>query len=225
MNPKSTIETLNRFLYHGYGGGLFTHVVNHSFRETSMGIFSIGPIQDIGMIATSGLTFEEYLELISNQRYSAILYDYSLLCIECQITNGEISRHRYMYIPCPLRNDVVAGRPDEIEVADFLSQVDRATLNEKMLSQGYFRFDFTNNPSPKGIYHPQSHLTLMSPDCRIGLKSPISISEFLTFIFDNFYPNSSKLWLDYQPHLKVICKETIREEESSRMHLYWADET
>lgn len=217
------METLNRFLFEGYGIGFFTHVLNHFAREIELGIYSISPVQDIGMIATKGMTLKEYLDIISSQRYSAILYDYSIISIECQIKNGKIIRHRYIYIPCPLKKEIIAGRPDEIEVADFLSQIDKSALETKILSQGYLRFDFTSDTPPDGVYHPKSHLTFISSDCRIGLKAPLSIAEFLTFIFDNFYPKNAIFWHDFQPHLKSTCSDTILDEETSRMHLYWME--
>jgi len=224
MNPVSAAGVLNNFLYEGYAQGVFRHVNTHLAVEVAARLFTVSPAVDVGMIDTQNLNFEEYIRVISEERYSAIFSDYSLLSLEWEVKNSEINRHRYMYIPCPVRSDVILERPPEIEIADFFSQLDGEVLSSNLISQGYLRFDYTKDVVKKEIKHPIAHMTMISPDCRVAMRAPLSAADFLNFIFDNFYPQHSDLWLDYQPHLRVLCEDTIRPEEMNRMHMYWADE-
>lgn len=223
MNPKSSVTVLNNFLYEAYGEGIFAHVNPHVVHEVGPQKAVIQPNTEIGIIASGGMTLEEYLSLIESGRYSAILFDYSLVALECTVIKGAISRHRYLYIPCPLKDSVTRGRPVELPIGDFLEQLDPIEIRESIISQGFIRFDYTTDPTPSELHHPLSHVTLSSPNCRIALRAPISIADFLTFIFDNFYPGKEKTWLKYQPFLTCPGEDTIRTHETMRMHLYWSD--
>jgi hypothetical protein len=224
MNPVSAVKVLNTFLYEGYAQGIFRHVNTHLATQGAARFFSVAPAVEIGMIDTKNLSFDEYIRLISEERYSAILHDYSLLSVEWEIKNSEIVRHRYLYIPCPIKNDILLERPAEIEIADFFSQLDRNSLANHLISQGYLRFDYTTDIVVKDIHHPVAHMTIISSDCRVAMRSPLSAGDFFNFIFDNFYPQYSNFWLDFLPHLRTLCEDTIRETEINRMHIYWADE-
>lgn len=224
MNPVSAVKLLNIFLYEGYAQGIFRHVNTHLATQGAARLFSVAPAIEVGMIDTNNLSFDEYIRLISEERYSAIFFDYSLISVEWEIKNSEIVRHRYTYIPCPIKNDVFLERPAEIEIADFFSQLDRSLLGDHLISQGYLRFDYTTDIVSKDMHHPLAHMTTISPDCRVAMRSPLSVGDFFNFIFDNFYPQYTSFWLDYQPHLRMLSEDTIRGAETNRMHIYWADE-
>lgn len=224
MNPISAVTVLNSFLYEGYAQGIFRHVNTHLATQGASRTFSVAPAIEVGMIDTKNLSYDEYIRLISEERYSAILLDYSLLSIEWETKGTEIVRHRYMYIPCPVRSDVISERPVEIEIADYFSQLDRKLLGDYLISQGYLRFDYTKDIVLKDIHHPIAHMTTISSDCRVAMRSPLSVGDFFNFIFDNFYPSHASFWLDYQPHLRTLCEDTIRDSEVNRMHFYWVDE-
>lgn len=224
MNPVSAVKVLNCFLYEGYAQGIFRHVNTHFATQGAGRLFSVAPAVEVGMVDTKNLNFDEYIRLISEERYSVIFFDYSLLSVEWETKNSEITRHRYLYIPCPVNSDVISERPIEIEIADFFTQLDRSALSNHLISQGFLRFDYTTDIVLKDIHHPIAHMTTISPDCRIAMRSPLSAADFFNFIFDNFYPQYSGFWLDYQPHLRTLCEDTIRETETSRMHIYWVDE-
>lgn len=224
MNPHAATERLNTFLFEGYGSGLFKHVNTHLVSDGRDRLSSVGPAIDIGMVATDGLTYQEFVRLISEERYSAILYDYSLLTLEWEVKQGHITRHRYMYIPCPVKQEVMKEMPAEIGIADYLTQLDQTSLAGNFLSHGYVRFDYTTDLVTSDIHHPLAHMTVISSDCRLALRAPISVAEFITFVFDNFYPSRSDVWLDFQPHLKAECEDTIRPAEMARMHLHWVGE-
>lgn len=223
MNPRSAVGVLNDFLYSAYGEGLFAHVNTHVVQDVGPEKAVIQPNVEIGIVASKGMTIEEYFSIIDDGRYSAILYDYSLVTLECTFVKGKISRHRYFYIPCPLQHSVTHGRPEDLSIGDFFRQINADDLLNSAVSQGFIRFDYTTDPVQSEMHHPLSHVTLSSPDCRIALKAPISIAEFLTFIFDNFYPGKDKTWLEFQPFLACQSEDTIRNHETMRMHMFWAD--
>ncbi|MBW9335598.1 DUF2290 domain-containing protein [Herbaspirillum sp. RU 5E] len=224
MNPRSAVTVLNRFLYEGLASDLFLHVNSHVVRDHGHDLTTLAPSADIGMIATTGLTLTEYVSLLAEERYSAIFNDYSIFSVECTFNGTEITRHRYTYIPCPLSQALMAQRPTYMAIADYIEQVDSEKLRENFLSQGHVRFDFAKDEVDPEIFHPLSHLTLISSDCRIALRAPLSISDFLTFIFDNFHSHHSKDWLEYRPQLTSACEDTIRDEETTRIHMFWMTE-
>lgn len=212
---------LNDFLYDGYGKGIFAHVNSHMI-VTSLGDRTVlRPIKEIGIINQSGISLNEYFRLISEGKYSAIFFDYSLLSVESIFLDNNILRHRYIYIPCPIKKELTEKRPEEVEIYDYLQQINLDNMRDSIISQGYLRFDYTTDEPPENTYHPASHLTFISSDCRIGLRSPISIASFFTFIFENFYPDKIATWLKYQPHLNLSYEDCIRDHETSRMHLHW----
>ena len=44
----------------------------------------------------------EYLEFLRTRRYSALLFDGSILQISLDIESGKLIKHRYSYYPCPV---------------------------------------------------------------------------------------------------------------------------
>lgn len=221
MNVQTNTGTLNNFLYDGYGSGLFTHVNTHTVVAHSKNKFSVGPAQNIGMIAVDGLTYDEYLRIISEERYSAIFFDYSLVCLEWEVTDGRISRHRYMYIPCPLSKKILEEMPPDFGIADYLLQANRDAVINNFISQGYIRFDYTTDVVSSEIHHPLAHFTTISANCRLALKAPLSTSEFFNFLFENFYPEKLNSWTPFERYLRMKCEDTIRPLEKGRMHLSW----
>ncbi len=47
-------------------------------------------------------TLFEYLEFLKTRRYSALLFDGSILQISLDIERDKLIRHRYSYYPCPI---------------------------------------------------------------------------------------------------------------------------
>jgi hypothetical protein len=56
--------------------------------------------------------------------------------------------------------------------------------------------------------------------------SPMSISHFLNFVFDNFQKAAARFWLNYAPFLKSDgIESTITESEQLLHHVFWLEDT
>ena len=51
-------------------------------------------------------TIDQYLTWLASGDYSALLYDGSLIQLSYEVEDGEVSRHRLSYVPCPYDLDL-----------------------------------------------------------------------------------------------------------------------
>lgn len=221
MNPRDLCTKLNELLADGLSEGVFVAIQPHLLIGSQSGE-SLAPSQPIGMIGTgaSGVTFADYIQLLENARYSIVLADYSLVTIECFFETRRLVKHRYGYIPCPVVPVLAQGRPEDTAVADWLKEVVAAWGLDALLSLGTYRFDYA--PKQKAQGHPASHFTFASADCRIPVRAPMGISDFLNFIFDNFFRQHLSFWRKFSPFLTCAgVEDTIEVDEMVRHHISW----
>lgn len=127
----------------------------------------------------------EYVALVRERQYTALLSDFSLLQMSCWLERGSIVKHRLGYFPCPLLVD-----PDEVEewgLLDWLELLRGEDLRERLRQDAPLRFDF--DPAASGEGHSASHLHVSRQCCRIPVYAPLSPGRFIRFIFSHFYPN------------------------------------
>jgi len=224
MRPRALCDRLNQFLVTGLTNEVFLAVQHHILdgpprRQT------LSPVSAPGMISPAGISANEFLGILDENRYSAVFADGALVIIECAFADDHLESHRYSYIPCPVDSALLLLRPEEITIADWLRDVVLAEGIGVFRSVGTYRFDCTRIvPLTRTNPHPLSHLTFASADCRVPVKGPLSIADFMNFIFDNFYRHHRRLWLDYSSHLTCIGTEpTITWEEQQLHHLHWED--
>jgi hypothetical protein len=56
------------------------------------------------------------------------------------------------------------------------------------------------------------------------VRGPLSIADFLNFVFDNFYRQHRPIWLDYSSHMTCLGTEaTITLAEQQLHHVHWLD--
>ncbi|MGY8704273.1 DUF2290 domain-containing protein [Bradyrhizobium sp. 18BD] len=225
MKPRALCNKINEFLEKGLEQGVFLAIQPHLLRGLA-GSEALEPPVNIGMLTAGGVSVSEYVELLDADRYSAVFHDHALLMLQCNFAGNEIRNHRYGYIPCPIRPDLMVDRPEDIPVADWVRSVVSSTGVDSFLSLGTYRFDFTKSPPTRSTEpHPVSHLTFASAGCRLPVRSPMTISHMLSFLFDNFYRQYRTFWNDFAPHLNGgVLGDTITESEQMLHHLTWADE-
>tara|TARA_B110001469_G_scaffold123524_1_gene135705 strand:+ start:9731 stop:10411 length:681 start_codon:yes stop_codon:yes gene_type:complete len=220
MRTKEICRVLNDFLFEGLGSGVFigvqTHLVGSADSKETL-----EPSERIGMIPPGGISIKSYLELITQNKYSAVFLDGSVMCIQCTFSNETLTKHRYTYIPYPFDPSTLSGRPDDIPLADWISELVAPEATEHFRSSGTLRFDYSDKPiiDPESP-HPFSHMTFGSNDCRVPVRSPLSIVDFLNIVFDNFQRQGRLVWLGFAPHIRCgIQKTSIRENELQFHHL------
>jgi hypothetical protein len=225
MRPRALCNKINELFERGLEEGVFLAIQTHLLHGiTSREI--LGPSTNIGMLSEGGVSVPEYLELLDSDRYSAVFDDHALLMVQCIFENSQILAHRYGYVPCPVKAELLAGRPEDISIADWIRLILSSSGIEAFISVGTYRFDFTKvTPARLSDPHPASHFTFAAARCRLPVRSPMSISHILSFLFDNFYRHHRPFWNDFAPHLTgVAIADTITEGEQMLHHLTWADE-
>lgn len=224
MKPRELCTKINEFLEQGFAEGVFLAIQTHLLDHTTIGE-TLTPPNAIGMLSDRGVSLDEYVALLEGNRYSAVCDDYALLTIECTFIRGKLESHRYGYIPCPFDQELMSLRPEDVTMADWIKESVLPIGNSAFRSVGTYRFDCVRKPPKKSdAPHPVSHLTFASPDCRIPIRSPLSLSSFFDFLFDNFYRHHANFWRKYSPFMNCVgTDDTISADELVRHHLSWLD--
>lgn len=221
MKPGLLARNIDEFLADGFAEDIFLAIQGHVAKEAG-GKWELGPYFYSGMISEGGISIEDYIRILDSNSYSAVFFDGSVIILQARFDEQNISSHRYFYIPCPVDRNAVIGRPPDVMLSDWLKEY----LDEEGIagfrSVGTYRFDFIELEEPPKEPHPISHLTFASPGCRIPVKSPLSPSLFIDFVFYNFY---FSIWGFYKKYRdQLIClglDESISAEERERLHLHY----
>lgn len=223
MRPIDICVQLNSFLAQGMADQ-FVEAFEHHKTEEINGRTILGPASKQQMISPGGVSFDEYIELLDTNSYSAVFFDSALVSIQCYFDGNDIQAHRYLYIPCPIGKALTRGRPSEISLADWLRNSDPKELKRSFHSSGNLRFDYTVDvPADTEDPHPLSHFTFGASTCRIPVRAPLSPSGFLEFLFENYYRSYQERWRTFAPHLNCGgIGDTLSAEDSAKHHLNWA---
>lgn len=181
-------------------------------------------------------TVSGYIEIFESRNYAFVLNDGAIIQVEYLFNEKkEIKKHRLSYHPCPL--DI--QEDFELPFLDnFYDRLAKTSLSPKgdtnpdankfdavntIKLRSSLRFDYCVNSAKEN--HPASHLTLLSTDCRIPMRAPLSFKSFIKILFESFYPS---IW-DNSCWQKNIYGElehhqmpkTISLEQLSRHHVNW----
>lgn len=161
-------------------------------------------------------TIDQYATWLTNGDYSALLYDGSLIQISYGVEDGEVSRHRLAYFPCPYdldRDLLKQGMPVADAVA--LRRGSDAVLRSPI------RFDFDRQAAAPG--HPASHFTINGTDCRIACVAPLHVMRFLDFIFRHFHAPLHAVHRSFfaSAPSQHIGLSSLANQERRHVHLAW----
>lgn len=224
MRPRPLCDKLNEFLTAGLASDIFLAIQTHLLKVDGRKQL-LDPAVAPGMVSAGGISVDEFLSILDENRYSAVFTDGALLLIQCTFVDERLDTHRYSYIPCPVDPQLLQLRPDEVTLADWLRDSVFTEGVSVFRSTGTYRFDCVRlAPSRDQSPHPISHFTFGSSDCRVPVRSPLSIADFLNFVFDNFYREHRRVWLDYSSYLTCTGTDmTITVEEQQLHHLHWEE--
>jgi hypothetical protein len=160
----------------------------------------------------------EYLEFLKARRYSALLFDGSILQISVEIERGQLIKHRYSYYPCPIefkKGDLILLSEEE-PISDIVeSRIENDPTD--ILLRTPLRFDFDSEVWNFG--EPHSHLHFNHPDCHCALAPAIYPSFFIKFVFRHCYPD---LWVEH-PDLELLAQDMtgywLKDTEEQFLHL------
>lgn len=174
----------------------------------------------------SHLTIGNYLQWARGEDYSALLPDGSLIQMTYTLSGSEIVGHRLCYVPSPVTT--IVDWKDVIEEEGWLGG-DYAELISALLLESHeysalksiIRFDY--DPASAGIGHPPSHLTINSVECRIPCIAPLAPADFVSFIFEHFYPMEWRRLNRFFDALPKISRsaDLIPDTHRNAPHLAW----
>ncbi len=161
-------------------------------------------------------TVDQYATWLASGDYSALLYDGSLIQLFYEVDDGEISRHRLSYFPCPYNLDrALLG--DGIPPADVIELY----RDRDVALRSPIRFDFDRHAADDG--HPASHFTVNSIDCRIACVAPLHVMRFLDFIFRHFHAQLHAAHRHFfeTAHAQHIGPPSLNDDDRRTVHLAW----
>jgi hypothetical protein len=167
---------------------------------------------------------ETYFGWLMARQYSVVLLDGALLQITFDFRSDRFAGHRLAYIPCPF--DIGDDGAERLRIEPILDVIDgyRDRGEEYLRLRSPIRFDY--DPTAASLEHPASHITLNHQDCRIPACAPLTLAQFIEFIFRRFYPS---VWAEHDfladADQHPWRREIVGEHEQS-LHLNWrADPT
>jgi len=161
-------------------------------------------------------TIDQYVTWLTNGDYSALLYDGSLIQLSYTVEDGEVTRHRLCYFPCPYNLDHALLREGQplADIVDLYRDSD-AVLRSPI------RFDFDSEASAKG--HPASHFTINGADCRIACVARLHVMRFLDFIFRHFHGRLHAAHRTFfaTAHALHIGPGSLADNDRKQIHFAW----
>lgn len=174
----------------------------------------------------------EYRDALERQDYSFLLNDGGIAQILLDYDGNSVLKYRYAYLPCPI--SLAGGEADDSEeidlyakgeIRDFLkrslSSMDGSDFRDNLVMVAPLRFEWDRNQDLEN--EPRSHVHLGVSEGRVAVSHPVSVRNFLHFVFKNFYPRDFGKFEDLQKlkkgRMPEIPKEScIREHE--KRHAY-----
>lgn len=171
-----------------------------------------------GKNSANSILFDEEkscLELLSvirpERQYTFLLYDKSIIQVEYRIVDDEIIKGRLLFLK--LQNKVWGFEElrEYVHTPDLLDEI----LNEESGFPIMIRIDF-DPLNHVECSHPKAHFVFSNvKDCRIPMKSIATLSQFVNFVFLQFYNKRINL-----PD-KTTFASTITDAESQLFHINW----
>lgn len=174
----------------------------------------------------------EYIWLLGTGNYTCLLYDGALLQLAFTFKRADIIRHRLCYYPCPLESEHKFVDPETDIVAELLTALEREAdrlgledaealvmepLEDAWLRlRSPMRFDFYLHE--EGRNHSRCHVHIGDNECRVPVFGPLSVGDFVRFVFRNFYP---AIWEEHeflQTWPLGIGTRTIGDTEELQVH-------
>lgn len=163
-------------------------------------------------------SMKNYRHWVENACYSAMLFDGALLQVTYVFENEEVVGHRLAYVPCPFELD-----PHDLEDLEptFVLDVAAESGFDLISLRTAIRFDYDPIEAKPG--HPAVHLTLNESHSRIACAGPVTLHQFLIFVFDEFYLGAGNLSKYFKGFPKMSADfRTITHAEERLPHFNWS---
>lgn len=131
------------------------------------------------------LRVKQYMKILSDNAFLAILSDYSLVRCSFVFVDNKIISENLLWWPCPIQID--SNMVEEFGLLETIEMILEDKEVEKyirMRSPIRMDFDVENNTEE----HPGAHLHMEHEECRINTDEPICFNRFINYIIKSFYP-------------------------------------
>ncbi len=184
MTADQIIAAINNLIFEWQKCGLVLDSRNHQAYQRANGVVEVTWGNDGYILKDNEFaSLDEYCSLLESRQYSMLLTDGSMLPISYKLTRREIIGHRLCWYPSPLAwAETIAIENIVAFVLERMSTGDTGFFR----GRGPIRFDFA--PEQAKEDHPVTHLHLGHEECRIPVKSSLSLRSFMGFVVENFYP-------------------------------------
>lgn len=172
----------------------------------------------------------EYRDALERKDYSFLLNDGGIVQILLDYEGKSVLKYRYAYLPCPisLASGGEIGLYAEGEKGDSLkrslSSMDGSDFRDSLVIVAPLRFEWERDQDLED--EPKSHVHLGVSEGRVAVSHPVSVWNFLHFVFKNFYPDEFKKFKDSHkftrnkiPGIPKAEESCIREHEREHAHI------
>lgn len=157
----------------------------------------------------------EYCALIEKKQYSMLLSDGAFFQISYTLERDRIVKHRLCWYPAPI--ELTTEIIDNESIIDFILQKMNEGALETLRLRSPIRFDYA--PDDTKDRHPTVHMHISHEDCRIPVRSPLCLRDFMIFIVDNFYPDLIEITSLYERAGNWNGQDTLTNNEKSKLHM------
>lgn len=160
-------------------------------------------------------TIDHYRSILERRDFVLCFQDGGLIQIYYEIENGEITKHRLCFFPCPFRF-TFEDRQD-ISLADIPLLFNEVELRQRIKLNSPIRFEYDAELSDD--QHAHSHFSLNKETFRMPAYGPISLGHFFRFVLRYFYEtefSGVSTWTELRPRL---YSRTLRYPPPHELHL------
>ena len=215
MTSEQLIASINQLVFDWQKCGLVLDSRNHHAYQRANGVVEVTWGND-GFVLKDNVfaSLEEYCSLIESKQYSILLTDGSMLQLSYKFNRRVIIGHRLCWYPAPieLNEDI-----DIYSIIDYVLERMATGDTQFFRARSPIRFDYA--PEQAKEEHPVTHLHIGHEDCRIPVKSSLSIKSFMTFIVENFYPEIKENQALYGSTAHWFSGDDLTDGQRFRHHL------
>lgn len=215
MTSDQLIGHIHQLIFEWQRCGLVLDSRNHQAYKRANGIVEVTWGNDGYVMKNNDYaSLDEYCSLIESKQYSMLLSDGAMIQVSYKFEQKRIVGHRLCWYPSPIEID---ENVDGYSLVDYVLEQMASGNTQNFRSRGPLRFDYA--PDQAREDHPVSHLHLGHEDCRIPVKSSLSIRAFMMFIVQNFYPAIIQKAALHAEAAHWFCADALTEGQRFRHHL------
>ncbi|MBY8039766.1 DUF2290 domain-containing protein [Vibrio fluvialis] len=216
IKDTNLIGAINEFIFAWQKKGLVHDSNGHSIYKKARGLNEVSWGNDGYILKDEKFSsISEYCNLVENGQYSVLLNDGALFQISYTLDRNKIVKHRLCWYPCPIQVDT--ADLDNNDITDLILEKMKDGELDSFRSRSPIRFDYAPDQAKKN--HPSVHMHMSEESCRIPVRSPLCLKEFMTFIVLNFYDDLVKDTSLYQNLKTWDGIDTLTRDDRKKLHM------